>query len=163
MDPVHRLLLLFRTVLIIPALSGTGFGIFFLDLPARALSRAEPLELLLSCLPSTFFGLIGIGSFKAAFHQTRHLAMPAKTSVTNAIDISDDISETFETERHVIYTQNPGYAAALLQLNANKIFTRQDSAHARFKRRVLYTVLAIVIGAVVLWQVGQDLYEYFAR
>ncbi len=150
--PFGRILLCFRSELILPALFSGGFTLFLAPKLLPNLLDPWPHNALAAAILG-FFALISIGSFRAAWDQTDRRAVPPLTSVTAAFGFSRDISASFEGVRHRYTLANQIFADALLAANQDRTWHR-SSPQARLaqrKRTVLYVVLGSVVAIALLW------------
>jgi hypothetical protein len=128
----QRMLTLLRSVLLVPA---AGFSIVALTLVAPLANRVADGNWhdALSFLGLVAgFGALGLACAWTAMRQSHRYRVTEPTSVTSAFDFSDDLSETFERERHSYQLRSPRFAEAFVAVNASRVWdSRGRSARGR--------------------------------
>lgn len=121
-----QVLSVLRSILLVPA---TGFVITALVLIGPFVHRVATGDWNAALL---FFGLVvgfallGIACGWAAMRQSHRYRVTEQTTVTSAFDFSDDLSQTFERERHTYILRNSRFAEAFVAVNASRVWDRQS-------------------------------------
>ena len=156
---VDRALMMFRTSEVLSGLAPAATGLFFLYVGLPKILRFDVVSIAFIGGLSAFFFFIAYWGFKAAWEKSERFAVRPPSSVTSAVSFSDDISESFEPERRVYTLKNPGFAAAFIEMNRDKMW-RPDGRSAqvaRRKRTVLYILFGILAAAAVIYGVLEDM------
>ena len=80
---------------------------------------------------AALFGFLAWASYRAAYRDTEHLAIPAPTSITSAFDFTDDRSKLFEREHCTVTLRNAVFAEAFLARNPSRVWTAEDQAKSK--------------------------------
>lgn len=149
MDLGTRLLLCFRSWMIIPALGGAVVSAIFALQALRGGSSA-----VFAAAAAAVFGAIGLAGLAAAWRDTRRLAIPPPTSVSGAFDFSDDISNLFESPRRRYFFHNAAFAQAFAAVNQSRRWNPAGASatRARLLRRALLVLLILACAAALLWE-----------
>lgn len=137
----------------------------------------EPLEALVWAAPVALFAGFGWMFFRLIRNQGRALVagpgggyvhvypgplgsrflVPAEpTSVTRALDFSDDESEMFDAERHRFTFQNNAVASSFAELNAARQW-KPGGPRARVAHHARRAIVAVVV-LVVVYQLAKELF-----
>jgi hypothetical protein len=153
---VDKVLSMFRSIQILPAILSGFACLFFGRFILQELVKGEFVDGLIWCLPTAFFLAISIGCLAVARSSTRHHIAVPPTSISSAFGFTDDISKTFEERHHEYSLGNTAFASAFIAANSTRIWSAQQRAHASFKRRIMYIVFGILAGAAVIYGIYDD-------
>ncbi|MBL8219937.1 MAG: hypothetical protein JNL62_11950 [Bryobacterales bacterium] len=89
---------------------------------------------------------------------SRHLAVRAPTSVTSAVQFTDDLSQTFEPSWRRFTLRNADYAARFRDGNRERLWTRSrpEAQRALVLRYYGKYVLFVVLGIVALLAIADE-------
>jgi hypothetical protein len=97
------------------------------------------------------FAFILVWCVAIAWWSSRSLRVERQTEVTRACDYSDDVSRIWERERRIYALTNERFARALADVNAARLWTRDDD---RRSHHVYSAVLGVgLVAAAVVWAV----------
>jgi hypothetical protein len=157
LPPLTQLLNAFRSFLILPVIAASFFVILFGRWTLESLVKGDLGPIAFFGIGTLFFAGVAAVAFVSMLSETRHRNIVPPTTITQSVDISDDISATFEPRRHRYTLRNAAFAQALLATNQGKLYSEQQRAHAALKRRVMFAIIVIAIGLGVLYSVLLDM------
>jgi len=161
--------LLYRWHLWIPVL-GSGWACS-VALPRMFddLLRRDGVGILMSGALVAFFGLIALGCVAAIWFGSRHLAVRPPTSVTNAVQFTEDLSQTFEPCWRRFTLRNADYAERFRDGNRSLLWTRSRPESQRamvlryYGKYVLWVVLGIAAVFAIADEFGVSLWDLMRR
>jgi len=161
--------LVYRWQLWIPAL-GSGWACSKV-LPGLFddLLRRDGQGILMSGALAGFFGFIALGCVAAIWMGSRHLAVRVPTSVTSAVEFSDDLSQTFEPSWRRFTMRNADYAGRFREGNRERLWNRSrpDAQRAMvlryYGKYLLFAVLGIVAVLAIADEFGYSIWDLVSR
>jgi hypothetical protein len=88
-----------------------------------------------------------------AFWYTRPDRFEPRSDITNACDFSKNVSMEFGRKRHIYTMRNKAFADAFIELNRDRVWTREDQERSSW--RVLYQGVillgALIIARLLMW------------
>ena len=88
-----------------------------------------------------------------AFWYTRPDRFEPRSDITNACDFSKNVSMEFGRQRHIYTMRNKAFADAFIELNRDRVWTREDQERSSW--RVLYQGVillgALIIARLLMW------------
>lgn len=148
----ERLLLLFRSWLVIPSIGSSLTALWFFAQMARRVA-VDPAGTLFFGLACALFSGIASICWAGAWRDTRRHAVPPDTSVTSCFAFSDNRARLLEPQRRLLRMRNQSFAQALAACNRDRAWD-PDSPRARAAakgRLVLYVLFGIVLAAAIVW------------
>ena len=135
---------------LIPMAGAGWFLVLTLRIALEEEARGDLASRYIWGLPALFAFMLG-WCVAIAWWSSRSIRVERQTEVTLACDFSDDVSRLWERERRIYALRNERFARALTDVNAGRLWTRDDDLHSY---RIWSAVLAIgLIIAAVIWAV----------
>jgi hypothetical protein len=146
-SPLARLGMMFRSHIMYGVVCQVALGLFFL------LKFSLP-----TTIAAVFFLLLAAVCARAAYNETRHLAVSPPTSVSSAFVFSEDHSSMFEPERRFYTLRNPQFADAFLHVNRDRLWDAASphAQRAAVKRSWAIAILIVLAMAVIIWGIYND-------
>ncbi len=161
--------LLHGWVLWIPALGSSWALSVTLPSVLSSLKNGDLRGLAISGGIAAFFTGIILGCAAAIWRGSRHLAVRAPSSITSAIEFTDDLSQTFEPAWRRFTLRNAAYAEQFIQANHRQLWTRSrpESQRAMILRHygkyALYALLAVAAAFAIADEFGYPLWDMLRR
>lgn len=130
-----------------------------------ALLRRDGPGILMSGALVGFFALIALGCFAAIWMGSRHLAVRKPTSVTAAVQFTDDLSQTFEPNWRRFTFRNAEYAERFREKNEERLWSRSRPEAQRamvmrhYGKYLLYLLLALLAVFAIADEFGVSLWD----
>lgn len=105
-----------------------------------------------------FFWGVGATCFWVVMGQTRYMTCAPPTSITSAVDFTDDLSDMFEPSWRRFTFQNPGYAKLFRETNAEWIWRKRgEKARTAASRRSMVMIATLAaLGAAAVYGIYDD-------
>jgi len=121
LPPGQRALSLLRSVLLIPAAGFTITALVLLRPLAHRVADGNWHAAVTFLVLVAGFGMAGVLCAWTALRHSHRYRVAEPTSVTSAFDVSDDLSQRFERERHSYELRNTRFAEAFVAVNASRV------------------------------------------
>lgn len=138
----QRVVSMFRSMLLVPALVFAGVAVWLLPRALDRLTGGTERSILVLAGLVAGFGVLGLLCARAAVRRTRRYRVSGPSTVTSAFDFTDDLSEMFERERHTYQLANRVFGDAFVAVNASLVW---DGDHGRARDRNHSALLLLTI------------------
>lgn len=134
-----------------------------------SLLRRDGAGVLMSGALVVFFALIALGCMAAIWMGSRHLAVRKPTSVTSAVQFTDDLSQTFEPSWRRFTFRNAEYAERFREKNEERLWSRSRPEAQRamvmrhYGKYLLYLLLALLAVFAIADEFGISLWDMFVN
>jgi hypothetical protein len=144
------------------AVANSAFGLF-LTLKLLPLDFTSGAAGLIPLAVLVFFWGLSALCFWVVMEQTRYMTCAPPTSITSAVDFTDDHSDMFEPSWRRFTFQNPGYAQLFIETNAERVWRKRgEKAQKAASKRSTFKIAAfIVIGALVIYGIYDEMYGWW--
>lgn len=156
---VDRVLMMFRVSEVFSGIMPAATALFILYIALPRFLRFDLISMAVFGALSAFFFFVAYWGFKDAWEKSERFAVRPPSSVTSSIQFSDDLSQMFESPRHIYTMRNLVFAEAFVELNRQRMW-RPDGKPARVARRkrtLAYFVFGVLAAAAVVYGILDDM------
>lgn len=149
-----RLTSMLRTWYVIGIAGGAAVSLFFARLASESLFRRDVRDAAIPAAAGLVFLAIAAAHVVLAWRRRRGEWVSPPTSVTGALELSDDSSQPFEPCHHAFVCRNRAFAEALLAANAERVWDPDGPLARRAGRRRAALVIVVVAAVALLFAIS---------